>query len=359
MKYLSSLKKKLFTHEDRFNLHKLLGTSCLLNFLYRLTQTGHKDMAFGPDAASLLWVLAHFALSTTSLFFHLPAKRIKDGSRIWPEYRLHSIIFAWRSIAGLVLLWFELKYETGPYYSGSVAIIFATMAMADMVNYAHRDNHSTTVRDMDTSPTVKYFYSFSQIHGTTYCLVGLRRWTTQYVIIWVVQFTAFMMTLRRKNIFSHRAWIIIYAIILGSGFTVSLYDTFIECNAWHITPLANLMVILRLNIGCPKYLLWTICAVLAHLHRTTESLEIPYMWHGLTIASTVAVGVAAQLKVSKATKKAAKAPTTKTDEAPTREISEEAPTKKRKVMVSEAPTAKADESPARQISSEAPTKKES
>mmetsp|Transcript_90742 Transcript_90742/g.142502 ORF Transcript_90742/g.142502 Transcript_90742/m.142502 type:complete len:356 (+) Transcript_90742:80-1147(+) len=290
----------LFTHEDRFFIHKTLGVSCLLNFLYRLTQAGSKDMAFGQDIGSLMWVLAHLMLSLTSLIFKIPVKRIRDGSRIWPEYRLHSIIFAWRSIAGLVLLWFETKFNSGPYYSISVAIVFATMAMADMVNHAYRDNHSTTVRDMDTSPFMKYFFSFSQIHGTTYCLVGLRRWTTQFVIVWVVQFTAFMMTLRRKNIFSHTTWVLIYATILSSGFAVSLYDTFVECQAWHITPLANLMVILRVNLGCPKYVLWTFCAILAHLHRTSESLEIPYMWHGLTVASTVAVAIAAQLKINKA-----------------------------------------------------------
>jgi hypothetical protein len=188
----------------------------------------------------------------------------------------------------------------------NVLIVFATMIAADMVNHAYRATHSTTVRDMDTSPAMKYFYSFSQIHGTTYILIGLRRYSVQYVIVWVVQFTAFMMTLRRKNVFSHTTWILIYATILGSGFAVSEYDTFVICKAWHVPAIANLMVFLRLNLYCNKYLMWAFCAVIVFSYRGgVVSTPIPNAWAYICVASTIGIALTAHSKISAANAKIA------------------------------------------------------
>jgi len=39
------------------------------------------------------------------MIFKIPLKRIASGYRIWPEYRLHSIFFALRSLSMMLLIW--------------------------------------------------------------------------------------------------------------------------------------------------------------------------------------------------------------------------------------------------------------
>lgn len=64
--------------------------------------------------------------------------------------------------------------------------------------------------------------------------------------LWIIQFTAFLMTLRRKNLVSHTPLIATYGIMLVLGLCVSTYD--------HITAdmlllthiLANSAAILRM-----------------------------------------------------------------------------------------------------------------
>merc|ERR1711924_236885 len=128
-----------------------------------------------------------------------------------------------------------------------------------------------------------------------------------FVMVWIVQFTAFMMTLRRKNVFSHTTWVLIYATILGSGFAVSEYDTFVICGAWHITAIANLMVYMRLNCYCNKYMMWAFCAVIMVLYRSgVVRTSNPNTWAYLCVASLAAIAGAAHSKVSAANAKAAR-----------------------------------------------------
>ena len=66
---------RLFTAEDRFHAHKLLGVSVLVHFVYRaflISYTG-RDAFEDTDAPAALACLGmHVALHLTSFIFHIP-----------------------------------------------------------------------------------------------------------------------------------------------------------------------------------------------------------------------------------------------------------------------------------------------
>lgn len=92
------LLKKLKTKEDPHHLHKTLGIFCLFNYVYRyylLLSVGNMRL---NNLYGILSILVHAALSLSSLIFYIPLKRNPLKPMIYPEYRLHSIIFALRSV---------------------------------------------------------------------------------------------------------------------------------------------------------------------------------------------------------------------------------------------------------------------
>lgn len=208
-------------------MHKLLGIPCLLHFLGRtswLLYQPFSDMAFTASNGTALLLLAHLLLSLSSLVFKIPKVRIKEGSRIWPEFRLHSIVFACRSIACMLLIWAERRYDPSgpPRYWANVAIVFATLIAADMatrsVDPASRSN---TIRGLKTSALYKFAFSYMQFLGTCGCLVGLRAFAAQFAIVFIIQTYAFTLTLRRKNLISHEKTVIFYAFQLTVGATAA------------------------------------------------------------------------------------------------------------------------------------------
>ncbi len=107
--------RRLFTHEDGrfFHVHKMLGTAVLLHFAYRLTNwfrygdTGLDGEYYdNRDKWTLLFFYAlHAVLHVTSFQFRVPDRRNPRYNIIWPEMRWHTMIFAYRSLAVLLLHW--------------------------------------------------------------------------------------------------------------------------------------------------------------------------------------------------------------------------------------------------------------
>jgi len=278
----------LFTHEDTFNVHKVLGGVCLVHFIYRFSLVGDRDMHFGPGWTTALWIGIHTLLSVSSLIFKIPQKRIVEGSRIWPEYRLHSIAFACRSLACMLLTWWEhhtLHSVTGggyaaddaaamPNYYWNVLIVMGTLVAADAGTWwVGEQSRSSTINDLKAPRAMKYFFSVMQFHATMNCLVGVRRYATQFVYVWIIQFTAFILTLRRKNLVPHLPIVFFYGLMLAFGFFVNLYDLNMANSFLMVNTLANLAAFLRLGCRMPKYLLWALMSVLAHLARLTTGLD--------------------------------------------------------------------------------------
>lgn len=272
-------KARLFTHEDPFNVHKVLGFPCLAHFVVRtlsLPRWPLNDMGFTASPATAAFILMHLCLSCSSLVFKIPAKRIKEGSRIWPEFRLHSIIFACRSLACMSLVWAERRYDPDGYprYWANVLIVFATLFAADVASSSVSE-HSNTIRGLEMSPIYKFSFSYMQFLGTCGCLVGLRAFAAQFAIVFIIQTYAFTLTLRRKNLISHNQTVIFYAYQLSIGGAAAQIEVWqaggVQALCMFPT-LAALTALLRIGAGLNKYLVWAIMAMLIQFARRTTPI---------------------------------------------------------------------------------------
>lgn len=97
---------KLITNHDPYHIHKILGVSVLLHYLYRFALLFRHGTAFptseDPQVAAA-GVFLHAMLSWSSLLLPLPVKRNFTRPMIWPEFRLHSIAFASRHIVTTII----------------------------------------------------------------------------------------------------------------------------------------------------------------------------------------------------------------------------------------------------------------
>jgi hypothetical protein len=275
---LAKLKNALFTHEDTFNVHKLFGFPVLLHFIVRTLSVFRRpfaDMGFTATPFTLGLILMHLSLSISSLIFKLPKKRIAEGSRIWPEFRLHSIVFACRSLACMAIVWVEKAHNLTPMYWANVAVCFATLIAADVATSSVDPvSRSNTIRGLDTSAAYKFAFSFMQFLGTTGCMFGLRAFAGQFAIVFIIQTYAFTLTLRRKNLVSHRATVFIYSYQLSIGAAVAQIEIWQAggAQALFMFPcVAACAMLLRVGLGLNKYLVWAIVGGAIQLaRRTTE-----------------------------------------------------------------------------------------
>eukprot|EP00977_Amphora_coffeiformis_P007100 scaffold1551_cov166-Amphora_coffeaeformis.AAC.5 len=183
----------LVTKEDPQFIHKLLGVLSLASFTWRLTRVGDDDMGFDSHPAwTIPTLLLHLALSASSFQFRIPPRRITtDGGRIWPEYRLHSLIFSARSMACIAVHWYEQHYyevQLPTDYSKNLWIVLACMGAADLASYAVGPFHSNSVRALSAPALAKYFFSVMQFFATAAHLVdsGRRRrriWTSGAIMV--------------------------------------------------------------------------------------------------------------------------------------------------------------------------------
>ena len=99
--------------EDPQFTHKILGGLALASFAWRLMRFGDDDMGFASHPEwTIPTLLLHLTLGASSFQFRIPSKRIAtDGGRIWPEYRLHSFVFAARSMACITVNWYEEHFN--------------------------------------------------------------------------------------------------------------------------------------------------------------------------------------------------------------------------------------------------------
>lgn len=145
-------KKQLITREDPMHLHKGLGILCLLSFIWRLAHVGTSDMGFlSHPHLTIPTVCLHLMLTASAFEFKISARRIKDGTRIWPEYRMHAMVFLCRSVAVIVMYWCETQHGLKRHYDINLAIVLASMAAADLCSASvGKEYQSNSVRDIDT-----------------------------------------------------------------------------------------------------------------------------------------------------------------------------------------------------------------
>jgi len=234
-------------------------------------------MGFKASGLTAMLIACHTMLSVSSLIFKIPKVRIKEGSRIWPEFRLHSIVFACRSLACMSLVWYEKRYQMEPMYWVNAVIVMATLVGADIAS-ASVDHHSNTIRGLDTSAAYKFAFSFMQFLGTCGCLVGIRSFAGQFAVVFIIQTYAFTLTMRRKNLISHRQTVFIYSYQLSIGGAVAQIEIFQSggLQALCMFPaLAAAAMLLRIGLGLNKYMVWAAMAMLVQYARRTTMIVPP------------------------------------------------------------------------------------
>jgi hypothetical protein len=269
----SEWQKQLITKEDPNHLHKTLGIMVLISYIFRIVQcmvSIESDMGFNTyPQYTIPTIVLHFLLNASSFIFKIPAKRISSGYRIWPEYRLHSLVFLCRNLACMILFYVETTfYHSHEYHIMDIIIILSTMAAADISSYCQGPNHTSGfARELDVPAITKYFFSMAQLGATAMILHGQRRYTMHFIMIIIIQGNAFLMTIRRKNLASHTVLTSIYGIaLLGAGIMAHYEYSRVNVNVRRAVGIIGfLATILRTGPRCipilssiqnNKYLLW-------------------------------------------------------------------------------------------------------
>jgi len=255
-------------------------------------------MGFTSSIETLVSILLHMTLSVSSMIFKIPAKRTLTHYRIWPEYRLHSIVFAWRSLLTMLVTWVEGRLGLDPMYPLNTLVVLLCFTASDYATFSVGEAASRSIRDLNVPPVVQFAFSWIQFHGTFGCILALRRYSTLFVYVWIIQLNAFLMTVQRKNLLGSAPLQATYGFMLAFGYSVVSFEMlrlgwplFLAANA-----IANVAAILRMSgswLGGKKYLMWTLVGVFTHITRETfTASDTPYFntWLVAFVATTVAVG---------------------------------------------------------------------
>jgi NAD(P)H-flavin reductase len=250
---------KLFTHEDFMNIHKILGSVCLINFMSLFIDFflgGFRGKLYYREINCFFIILSwvHILLSLSSLQFIIPRSRTGLLPMLWKEFRAHSILFALRSVICL-----NIEYFLKNNYLRFL-VVLATMMGADIITkYLREDIKESTTATMPywtncdpcLQKRLKYFYTHAQVMATTTCLFG--KIENMLFVVFPIQLAAFLMTLVRKNIISAKLYHLFYALSLLSGYIVNMgsYSLYLS------VLFGFLFNYLRINCKINKYYLWT------------------------------------------------------------------------------------------------------
>ncbi len=234
--YWQNLKQKLVTHEDHFYIHKILGGIALSHFMVRMAilvvgtvlflSTGSREVfnwnvLYEPAWLLILMALFHGALSLSSLQFSVPRKSSQSLPMIHALFRAHSITFALRAVACMILYVALRDYPEMRMLAISI-VVLAALFIADEISEKltdKSDRFDTTSSmpywfgvSLERQKLHKYLYGYGQYLATMVCLVTGYA-ATLYTLA-PIQGAAFGMTLVRKNLLSPRVHHTIYLILL-------------------------------------------------------------------------------------------------------------------------------------------------
>ena len=214
----------LFTPQDTGNIHKTLGGVALGHYIWRFGSfVVNGSMGFEGGASPAFWIVLHALLSGTSLIFIIPTVRSNKSPMIWPEFRVHSILFAFRSLVAMSLVCAGFSTP-----ATRVATVMGTLALA-----------------------VNMYYSVSQVFATLIVLLqpDLSR---LFLVLFPIQIAAFLMTLVRKGMLSPAGWHSLYSLSLGLNYVYGIYASMNPL----MYPAAVFFCVSRFGFHINKYVLW-------------------------------------------------------------------------------------------------------
>ena len=273
-KFKNSKLSKLFTHEDYLNMHKILGTITLINILYfifDLLYSGCKGICTIRKFNYTFFILLiiQLLLSLSSLQFHIPTELNYTTFSIGQEYRAHSILFSIRHI----LIIFILQFINNKYisYLFIVIIFISNMYFADLCSYYYKPKDNNLVFKIRSLPfwsncpeylqkLITNLYTLFQILVSYMLLNNLSNIEINFMGVFIIQFTAFMATLSRKNIINNFYWHIIYLLQYLIVF-ITFYNKKEIMNIQNIF-IGILLWICRTKLNINKYFLWSCLSII-------------------------------------------------------------------------------------------------
>lgn len=247
---------KLATFEDSYHIHKTLGFLSIFLYWYNFyALVVYRDMNLN-SRYGLVVLGIHGTLSLSSFIFSISKNRHNTLPIIYPEFRVHNLLFVFRSILCCLAFYSKLHMCLNMF------ICFATMLVADAVSkYYKKANVTTTMRHMpfmdylEDSEKMKVvrMHSFMQLIATYYMLENI---TTAYTPIFAIQIASFLMTLVKKGIIKTSDWHYIYSLALWLNI-LAVLDT----NLSFIVAMNALCIFMyywRIIFGMNKYAGWLI-----------------------------------------------------------------------------------------------------
>jgi len=265
----------LITNHDRFHLHKIVGTMCLLHYFIRLYFLVVFGTMFFDTNSPITWItpVFHLSLSVSSLIFHVPKIRFDSKVIIWKELQLHNIVFTSRSA---VVYLYTLMSSSQQYQDiGRFAIIIVHHLIADAITNKYMIKDKTTTRGIpwgeNISPAfksiVKKYYAVCQVfalHALLFC-EGNTQLESAFLIMFPIQLSTFLMTLVRKNIISNNTWHMCYGMSLATPFLITWNNVPRNSQEINIKEVLTLgYVILRLQFFINKYVLLFVSMSIVH-----------------------------------------------------------------------------------------------
>jgi hypothetical protein len=258
--------RKLFTTEDKNNIHKMFGFASLLSFMYRylyvFPTTG--NLGFSGTWFDYATIFLHFGLSASSLIFHVIEKRIiRNPLIIYEEYRLHAILFTARSVFVSLFGFHKDRYlssEMQPWVLALVILFFHILVDIVTAKYGTKGITAVRVRDDGELRIVKLFFSYYQfIALASLLIVDKNLPDLGYNIFIAVQSSAFLMTLKRKQLVHWWSYIFWYggSLLLSSYFIYFTKGYFFFVNVLFV-------FLLRTQYNMNKYIIWALYTLLAY-----------------------------------------------------------------------------------------------
>jgi len=264
---------KLNTKEDSSYFHKYLGTICLCNFIYRFTCYFKYGNMYLDNNFALVLVGVHGLLSISSLIFHIPSIRNPSKPMIYPEFRLHSIAFALRSV---VICY---QYYNKLHYLYPIVTCYITMFSADFITiyFNPEGKNGNTIRNMpfdnsmiplERQKEITKMHSIMQIGATTYMLGDIQ---SAFSPLLAIQLAAFLMTLVRKSIISSTTWHTIYSWSLWINISLFYSHSIGFIIIQHV--MMNNYVYIFFPNKVNKYIAWTINFGIFILYKEFQAEE--------------------------------------------------------------------------------------
>lgn len=275
----------LFTHHDKFHIHKTLGFFAVFNFILRFYYAivyGTSFPSFESKFFSCSSVLIHALLPIASLSIPLPEKRNFTSPMIWKEFRLHSILFSCRhaflTIITLLNLWpSQLEiFKNYKFYAlvteallKYIAIV-SCIKIASIITAKYGDAEKRTTNAMPYPEHVKeyeiqkikYEYAKKQFGATIMAVFsGELSASLNFAPLYAIQSAPFMMTLVRKgkcnSTHYHMVYslTLIYPLYLYHVILRKFYSQFADFAICYLYIFAYSM---RIKKGCDNKKIWAI-----------------------------------------------------------------------------------------------------